>query len=215
MVDFGHLKDIITKYYLKFFGLSFEGKKTYQYGEVSEDIYTFSQEEPGKLAQCVPVLDTIIYWKGLFENYSEKVQDIVFLHEYRHSTQNMIYKILSILAIPLAILFFSSLLSSLVVVPLLILKEKILYAISMVFAVIMAYALVAITHWPAEIDAELFVYKKIGKSDYIKEINKIKTKRKKGTLKRFIDIVMYPPKKLPLWIFGETVSKTEREFSEH
>jgi len=109
------ITDKLTRFYLnKLCSVEFKKKINYSYGKYSREVFIFLDEK--KPPQTTP-WNTIVMPEILFKNYSKRVRDLFFLHEYGHTKLNIIFRtILYFSLIPLLLLHLFSLFFSKLVI---------------------------------------------------------------------------------------------------
>jgi len=174
-----------------------EGRREYCTEDESHRVYVFSKDGGSALGINVPFVG-IFMNKDLFENYSKRIRDFVFLHELGHSKQNKVIKFfLSIIAAALVVfsaLFLISAVIFLFLFPFLSFGYLVRFLLSLFSLRVFICIL--------ESHAELFAVKKIGLKEYNRVLKEIKGERsKKNIIRKFINWFKRPSPKLVKWAY--------------
>ena len=139
------------------------------------------------------------------EEFSERVQDYVFLHEYGHSRLHLLIRLLSVAA-QIVITVLTLLIA--VSVPTLwvfgiiqfgLSQELIVYIIGSSLVLGLAIISLIIVRWLDEGYAELFAASKLGVSEYTEVRNEIYNKRSSSSIRGIIFFIRYPPTRLVVY----------------
>lgn len=195
----------VTVLYLRFGFGKFIKKIEYTYKNSRNTVYLFSSKSE-KGAHCTP-FNTILMQDILFKKYSKLFRDYVFLHESGHIKMNYFIQILFyLIAIPAVFLFFA-IIPFIFLVPLFLLHFG--FSIEFAFIAFITYLaiflilnlIILVTNWYVEGYAELFAIKVLGEKKYLLCYKEQKQKAKKRIFfKRYFYRLIYPPKKLIVWI---------------
>lgn len=207
-IYYGLLKSFFIKYILR---KRVTRTVDYTYGLIVKRIFVYEDisERRVFLGQATPWGD-ILMPEYVFNDYSDRAFDYIFLHELGHTNVNAVFRgIYYILFMSFSCISLFSILK-LLTDPILLITQHVSIGsltsimINRFYTAILSGFIGMISSWSYELNAELFAYRMLGKSAYIEVKNELRDNRQEvGFLTRIIlKYYLSPPKRL-FWILAE------------